>query len=184
MSVLKIFDFMRLADTASLIPAIVPQFILDWQHGKPEAGSTIAEIESLNKEYRLKKKDIFDESNIGDRSDWYSDATFSQQQFTGVNPTTIALAPPDWIEQFKNAAKAQSNKVMLDLLQSVEASSLYMQDCSYFRKAINVTPDAMMKSDDGTRFACAAVSLFHLSSTGKLILWPLLSIIREAWKIR
>lgn len=168
MSVLKIFDFMRLADTASLIPAIVPQFILDWQHGKPEEGSTIAEIENLNKEYRLKKKDIFDESNIGDRSDWYSDATFSQQQFTGVNPTTIALAPPNWIEQFKNAAKAQSNKAMLELLQSVEASSLYMQDCSYFRKAINVTPDAMMKSDDGTRFACAAVSLFHLSSAGKL----------------
>lgn len=159
---------MRLADTATLIPAIIPQFIIDWQHGKPEDGSTIAEIEDLNKKYRSQKKDVFDEPNIGDRPDWYTDAVFAQQQFTGVNPTTIKLASGEWIEKFQNAAKAQSNQAVSKLLASTDAKSLYMQDYSDFRAAVKVAPDAQMKCDDGSRFACAAVSLFQLNDHGKL----------------
>lgn len=165
---LRIFDFMRLADTATLIPAIVPDRILDWLHGKPEHGSTIAQIEELNTKYRSQKKDIFDDPNIGDRSDWYTDAVFAQQQFTGVNPTTIKLAPAIWIDRFKSAARAQSNEEILELLTSADNASLYLQDCSYFRDAVKVASDAPMISEDKTRFLCAAVSLFQLNNAGKL----------------
>ena len=159
---------MRLVDTATLIPQIVPKTILDWAHGEPEYGESIAEIENLNRTYRAQKKDVFNEPNIGDRADWYTDAVFGQQQFTGTNPTTLTLASQKWIDQFKNAAKKQSNQKVAELLDSADPNSLYIQDYSYFREAIGVAPDAMMQSTDGDRFACAAVALFHLGHDGKL----------------
>lgn len=163
-----IFNVMRLADTATLIPQIVPTFITDFLHGKPEDATSIAQIEQIDKEYRREKKDIYVDPNIGDRVDWYTDAVFAQQQFTGANPATITVAPIEWVKQFKDAAAAQSNKRVLSLLTSADPKSLYIQDYSYFRDAINVAPDYLMKSEDGTRYACAAVSLFQLNANGKL----------------
>ena len=158
---------MRLLDTGTLLGSVIPEKILDFIHSDPERDS-IAEIEARNRTLRSEKKDIYTEPNIGDRSDWYTDAVFCQQQFTGANPTTITVASADWVDQFKTAAKVQHNDKMSTLLGSTNANSLYVQDCSYFRAAIGVAPSATMKSDDGERFACAAVSLFQLNDDGKL----------------
>jgi hypothetical protein len=169
----EIFNTMRLLDTATLIPRIVPKQFLDWVHGDPESGTTIAELEARNYEYRKEKKDIFTDPNIGDRTDWYSDAIFAQQQFTGVNPTTITQASADWIKQFTNAAETQAGKIeskkeIFELLSSADPKSLYVQDCSYHREAFGVVADAALESDDGTRFACAPVCLFQLNPDGRL----------------
>lgn len=59
---------------------------------------------------------------------------------------------------------------MYNLLSTAEADSLYVQDYSYFRAAVGAAPDAPMVSGTGSqkRYACAAVSLFQLSASGKL----------------
>ena len=107
---------------------------------------------------------------IGDYDDWYSDARFAQQQFTGVNPTTITLASKEWIDRFQSAAKAQALNKVVALISSSKSGSFYIQDYSYFREAIKVAPDETMISEQptGNRFACAAVSLFQLSTKGLL----------------
>ena len=160
---LQIFDSMRLLDTGTLLGRVIPEDILDFIHSHPES-DTLAGIEERNRILRQDKKDIFNEPNIGDRSDWYTDAVFAQQQFTGVNPTTISLASVDWVERFKNAAKSQGNQMMVQLLSTRSTDSVYIQDCSYFREAVGVSPDAVLMSDDGTRFCCAAVSIFLLTA--------------------
>jgi hypothetical protein len=168
---LQIFNFMRLLDTGLLLPRMIPEKIIDFIHDSPESG-TMAGIEQRNKEIRIANKDIGKEPNIGDRSDWYRDAVFAQQFFTGPNPTTIEQASNDWIEQFRNEAKRQSSEkfaeAAFDLLKSADAGSLYIQDYSYFREAVKATAEATLASDDGQRFACAAVCLFQLSAEGKL----------------
>ena len=158
---------MRLLDTGTLLGSVIPEKVLDFIHSDPERDS-IAGIEARNKTLRSEKKDIFTEPNIGDRPDWYTDAVFGQQQFTGGNPTTITVASAEWVKQFKTAAEAQHNEKISKLLSHADTKSLYVQDCSYFRAAIGVAPGATMKSDDGERFACAAVSLFQLNEEGKL----------------
>ena len=166
-SLIKIFDFMRLLDTGTLLGRVVPDVILDFIHEHPESG-TIAGIEERNKTLRRQKLDIFTEPNIGDRNDWYTDAVFAQQNFTGTNPTTIKLAPPELIQQFMIAAKDQHNEKAANRIATAEQGSLYVQDNSYFRKAVNAGPDGPLRSDDGTRWQTASVSLFHLGSDGKL----------------
>jgi hypothetical protein len=172
-SLLKIFDAMRLLDTGTLLGRVIPENILDFIHDDPNAdGSSIAAIEARNKELRLQKKDIFTEPNIGDRSDWYSDAVFAQQQFTGTNPTTLTVAPPSRVEDFKRAAKAQKNDGMLQILSSAPSESLYVQDYSFFKPALEVSPASTLQSDnnndDNTRYMCGAVTLFNLTNDGKL----------------
>lgn len=109
-------------------------------------------------------------ANIGDYKDWYTDDRFAQQQLTGVNPTTITLASAEWVSRFKNAAKAQGLAKVEGLIASAEPKSLYIQDCSYFREAIKIASDETMISEQasGNRFACAAISLFHLNKDGGL----------------
>jgi Lipoxygenase len=162
---LKIFDFMRLLDTGTLLGRVVPDKILDFIHDHPE-GATIDKIVQRNNELHQKKEDIFAEENIGNRDDWYTDAVFAQQQFTGPNPTTIQHASADWIKRF--AEVAQPNAQMHHLISSAAADSLYIQDCSYFRASVGVADQANMMSNDSTRFLCGAVTLFQLGDEGTL----------------
>lgn len=108
--------------------------------------------------------------NLGDLLDWYSDARFAQQQFTGTNPVTITLASDEWLAKFTQTAKAQKNQKIVDILDSASPGSFYIQDSSYFRDAIEVGPEQVMmaESQNGNRWACAAVSLFHLHPDGRL----------------
>lgn len=159
---------MRLFDTGTVVFRVLPGKFLEWAHGDPIRDS-IAGIEERNRTLRADGTDIFADPNIGDREDWYTDKVFAQQQFTGPNPTTIQRAPEEWIRLFSRAAEVQRNGGVLQILtQGLSDQSLYIQDCSYFRKAWGAPPTASMKSDDGERFACASVTLFRLQNDGKL----------------
>ncbi|RDX42674.1 lipoxygenase [Lentinus brumalis] len=110
------------------------------------------------KEHNLKNRD---------RDDWFSDNAFAQQHFTGTNPTTITVASSSWIEQFKSAAETLGETRYVDLLNAVDASSLYIQDYSYFRTAMGLAPDAEIVSDQ-CKYGCAPVGLFRLEDGGRL----------------
>ena len=163
-SLLEIFDFMRLLDTGTLIGSLIPDEVLDFMHDDPE-GTTIKIIETKNSTLLKEKRDAFDEDNIGSRPDWWSDAVFAQQQFVGANPTTIQKAGPSWVKQF--AELSQSKQEMYRVL-SGDAESFYVQDCSYFRAAIGADEHADMVSADGMRRLPAAVTLFQLNDVGVL----------------
>lgn len=156
---------MRLLDTGTLVGTLIPDNILDFIHDHPE-GPTVDKIEARNNELHQNKEDIFAEDNIGNRADWWTDAVFAEQQLIGPNPTTLEKASPSWIKEFAEAA--ESNQDMYHLLSSANPESLYVQDCSYFRAAIGAGAQADMTSNDGTRFLCAAVTLFNLSYQGVL----------------
>ena len=178
----KIFNAVGLLDAASLLPKIVPDTFLgavgsdiqstflDAIDGEPWRGPTIADVERRNKYDKQSGTDIERGANIGDIPDWYSDAKFAQQQFTGTNPTTITRAPAERIAEFKAAAQTQGLKSTEKLITSTDPKDLYIQDCSYFRDACGYQADDVMMDDDklGNRFSCAAVSLFHLNSDGRL----------------
>ncbi len=114
------------------------------------------------------KKNIGAEPSIANRDDWYSDAVFAQQSFTGPNPTSITLATRGWLERFLRAAIHQGKYDMVALLKLAKPESMYMQDNSYFRNAANAAPNSTLQSDDMTRFSCASVTLFQLSPEGNL----------------
>ncbi|KAF5367597.1 hypothetical protein D9757_010648 [Collybiopsis confluens] len=103
--------------------------------------------------------------NIGHRSDWYTDAAFGQQQFTGVNPTTITLAPSGWIEEFEAVARDQDRGDITEIL-SADPKSLYIQDYSHFRPVVGLPMDGEIKCDG--RYGCSSVVLFHLEPNGML----------------
>lgn len=169
-------------DAATLLPKIVPKTFLgkvaheiqstflDIIDGEPQKGPTIADVERRNKYDRQSGTDIERGANIAsDYEDWYSDARFAQQQFTGTNPTTLKTVPVNLLDEFKAAANAQGLKDVVSLLESAD-KDLYVQDCSYFREAAGMKPDDVMIAEDpyGNRFGCAAVSLFLLHPHGKL----------------
>lgn len=156
--------------------------------GTPDAGTKIADVENYNKTQRESKwfqKDIFDLPNIGDLPDWFSDRRFAQQHFTGTNPTTIELATDKWIDHFINACTDPQDKKMLDKITQLakeKRDSLYMQDCSYFRKDAGLAEDQEFSCDYDVdyeqagrpkkrtekRYGVASVCLFHLADTGEL----------------
>ena len=111
------------------------------------------------------KPDMYLGKNIGLRDDWFTDAVFGQQQFTGTNPTTIALAPARWIEEFKTTANLQQCTDVVKLLTD-DSTSIFIQDYSYFRSAMGVSLNHEFKSDG--RYGCSSVALFHLEPEGKL----------------
>ena len=121
-----------------------------------------------NRILRQQDKNIGTKPSIADRDDWYTDAVFAKQSFTGTNPTTITLASTEWIKRFLAEAEAQANEDVSTLLKAFRADSIYIQDYSYFRNAINADPDSVLKSDKGNRFGCAAVTLFLLFPDGRL----------------
>lgn len=199
----KIFSLMRLLQLSSLLPGVVPDIIggigrgAAWvifgSMGTPDKGEKLADVEKFNRDargrYKFQRKDIFDLPNVGDLKDWYSDARFAQQQFTGTNPTTIERASNDWLQHFIQAAKAPEDaaakKTIADLSHNCR-DSLYMQDYSYFREAAGLDPTAVIKcefdekDDKGKttksyRYGCASVCLFYLNEKGQL--YPLAIII-------
>ncbi|KAG8718258.1 hypothetical protein FRC09_012927 [Ceratobasidium sp. 395] len=108
--------------------------------------------------------------NIGDRKkkDWYSDAAFAQQHFTGTNATTITLAK-DWTAAFEERAEALGNTEMLNHLRSAPVTSLYVQDYSYFRSAMGLSDEQELNSGDkDVRYGAAPVALFQLADNGHL----------------
>ena len=169
-------------DATSLLPKIVPDTFLgdlgnaaqstflDVINGEPWRGPTIADVERRNKYDKQSGTDIERRANIGDLSDWYSDARFAQQQFTGTNPTTIARARDSFIMDVGIAAYHQGLKAVVKFLSSTAHEDLYAQDCSYFRKACGYGPNDVMVDEGtmGNRFSCATISLFHLNPDGQL----------------
>ena len=70
---------MRLLDTGTVLSRVIPDSILDSINGNPDQGDTMAAIEARNHELRQQGNNLFALPNIGDRSDWYSDA--GEQEF-------------------------------------------------------------------------------------------------------
>ena len=178
----KIFNAVGLMDATSLLPIIVPDTFLgdlgsaaqstflDVINGEPWRGPTIADVERRNNYDKQSGTDIERGANIGDVSDWYSDARFAQQQFTGTNPTTIARARNSFIMNVEIAAYHQGLTAVVKFLTSAAHEDLYVQYCSYFRKACDYGPNDVMVDEGklGNRLNCATISLFHLNANGQL----------------
>ena len=204
----EIFNKLGLVEAAVLLQKIVPAktFIGRWTNslttiarkivaGEPYAGSLLRDVERNNEQDKNRKTgtDIMRGENIGDIKDWFSDARFAQQQFTGTNPTTITKASEQWVDNFVSAARAQKLlNVVERILTADKGGNLFIQDFSYFRHALgdSVKPnDTLMvvgeaeatedknkdqKKDknkdknEANRYMCAAVSLFELNLDGRL----------------
>ena len=174
----EIFNRCGLLNAAGMLIKITPTTYLgsrakkiwsavqDHINGRGYQGVSIADLEMHNKEWRKTAVDVMKGENLGDKPDWFSDATFAQQSFTGTNPNTISLASDEWISRFKQAAGLQKLSVVADFIQKAEPGTLFVQDCSYFREAIKVKPTADLKAED--RYGTAAVTLFYLPQTGRL----------------
>ena len=178
----EIFNNLGLLQAGLMLNKIVPTIFTGkfstWLDGKVKAllfgdkskGVTMADLEANNKSIRKTATDIMQGKNIGDLDDWWSDAKFGQQQFTGTNPVTIGVASERWVKEFTAAANAQSQstggKSALEFIQKANPKSLFVQDFSFFREAIGVKPDAPMWNED--RYTVATVTLFHLTDKGVL----------------
>ena len=135
-------------------------------NGKSYVGTSMGDLEKNNKNNRKSAVDVMKGQNLGDLPDWFSDAKFARQSFTGANPCTIRLASHEWIARFKEAARVQKASTALDFIDQVDQKSLFLQDCSYFREALKVGPTTELKAED--RYNNAAVTLFHLPPNGRL----------------
>lgn len=184
-SFFQLFDKMRLLDTGYLVFSMVPQKILDFQYSYPDQGATMADLDKRNSMLRAEKKNILSEPNVGDlkKHRWFTDECFAQQQFTGTNPVTIKIASDTWIKNFTKAATDQNKSQFVDLLNTAsKTSSLYVQDCSFYREYLKVAPDAVLQATgtdkDQPRYAASSVTLFHLTAAG--LLHPIAIIVD--WK--
>ncbi|TEB17475.1 Lipoxygenase [Coprinellus micaceus] len=101
--------------------------------------------------------DVYKEKNVGLRPDWYTDAVFAQQHFTGVNPTALKRASDDWVKAFAKAFQ----------LISTYPSSLYVVDNSDYPPGHPVqTPNGPVYGQPA--YGCASITLFSLSDFGRL----------------
>ncbi|KAI9658410.1 MAG: hypothetical protein M1821_002543 [Bathelium mastoideum] len=185
----EIFDKLGLVEAALLLPKVVPtknwfgkvrnviiEAIENFVGGEPYEGRRIRDIEENNRQPKNRKTgtDIMRGENIGDLEDWYSDARFAQQQFTGANPTTIIKASKQWVDNFLSAAQTQNLSNVIDRINGADQSgNLFVQDFSYLRQALGISvrpEDTLMveDKDQGNRYMCAAVSLFELNLDGRL----------------
>jgi hypothetical protein len=183
-SLTDIFNTLGLAQAGLMLRQIVPSTFLGSYaktldnklkallFGDKSAGLTMADLEGNNKDWFRRKTatDVMQGKNIGDLDDWWSDARFAQQSFTGTNPVTITVASSRWLAEFKEAATAQSGsavgKAALEFLQKAAAGSLFVQDFSHFREAVGARPEAPLWNED--RHTVATVSLFRLTDRGVL----------------
>nr|BAI99788.1 lipoxygenase [Pleurotus ostreatus]BAL46153.1 lipoxygenase [Pleurotus ostreatus] len=165
-----IFSIVRLVQTLSIMSGIQCNERLA---PGPEQ-NTMEKLTKWNAERHKNQgwvKDMFNEPNIGLRNDWYTDAVFAQQFFTGPNPTTITLASDTWMKAFTEEAASQGKRDLISLFRSAPPNSFYVQDFSDFRARMGAKPDEELcaTSDGGvTRYGCAAVALFYLPPTGEL----------------
>jgi hypothetical protein len=176
------FNFVYLLQLQKIMEGIIPLRFLGV--GTPDRGKTIADVENYNQNqlarakkwlHKLEFHDIFNRPNVGELKDWYSDARFAQQQFTGTNPTTIERASKFWLSHFTRAANKPEDTTAKDTITKLIAKypgSLFVQDYSYFREAAGFEDlEAEIKSadkDKSTRYGCAAVCLFFLDDEGQL----------------
>jgi hypothetical protein len=138
-----------LARAASLLGFITPNSVKDFR-----VAQSFADVDAFNNDNQSKKRATAhgteknsntpdqQQDTVGDcpKQDWYTDAVFSQQQFAGTNPTTVRLAP-QWTTESVTTAKDQGNGAAVNFLSGPNASSLYIQDCSYFRQAMGLKFD-------------------------------------------
>ena len=201
----KIFSLMRLLQLSSLLPTIMPKTFLVSTAGKvanallggmgtPDAGEKLGDIEEYNRKMRAKWlfKDIYCLPNVGDLEDWFADARFAQQHFTGTNPTTIERASEQWILHFAGASQDLADKRAQEVIMALghgSPDSLYVQDYSYFRGAAGMDKSAIIKCEfeetykeggkiktrKSHRYGCASVCLFYLNDSG--VLQPLSIVI-------
>ena len=205
LSPIKIFSLMRLAQLSSLLPTIMPKTFLTSIAGEvanallggmgtPDAGAKLGDVEEYNRKMRAKwfLKDIYNLPNVGDLEDWFADARFAQQHFTGTNPTTIERASEQWILHFTGASHDLADKRAQEVIMALGHSSpdsLYVQDYSYFRDAAEMDKSAIIKCEfeetykeggkiktrKSHRYGCASVCLFYLNDSG--VLQPLSIVI-------
>lgn len=180
-----IFNAMRLIDTAVLLGQVFPEEVIDWVNFNPDQGASMASVTERNAQLVKEKKGIYTVENIGSAhvEDWFTDAMFAQQHLTGPNPCTLELASANWVSQFRREAERQKKTGILQVINEAmgkPSPELYIQDYSYFRRAIKIPGGQTMNSEpeegarkgdssNTTRFAVAAVCLFHLEpTTGRL----------------
>ena len=175
-----IFDFSALLETTVMLfvhEDSLPSIFLDMA---PDSATThtmqdlvnrnhVLHAEShqdrYNNQIPLFRQGMYFNKNIGLRDDWYTDAVFGQQQFTGTNPTTITVAPRRWIDEFTSASDIQRRADIAELLTK-DPENIFMQDYSDFRSALGVSPSAELTCDG--RYGCSSVALFHLEPEGTL----------------
>ncbi|MCJ1381109.1 hypothetical protein MMC17_004218 [Xylographa soralifera] len=161
-----LFNAMRVAQLAQLLPVLIPDNFIDnsiakiglgaanvifGDIGRPDKGNSIQDVENYQRTERGKthfwqRNDIFNLPNVGDLPDWYSDERFAQQFFTGTNPTTIEPASNFWIQHFLDAGQPEDARMQAKIkkLSQVARGSLYMQDYSYFREAAGIKPSEVI----------------------------------------
>ncbi|KAJ8495290.1 hypothetical protein ONZ45_g12930 [Pleurotus djamor] len=112
-------------------------------------------------------ENLYSAPNIGLRNDWYTDAVFAQQFFTGTSPNSITLASSKWISQFSSATNVPSGHS--ELLKS-DSSSFYIVDYSYIRDSMGVSPGETLVNDAAgvNHYGCSPIALFHLNESGEL----------------
>jgi hypothetical protein len=178
-SVGNIFDLKALGSiqkVAQAVSFIIPEDIN--KEGTPFEGPTLAGCEQYNREHLSPKTDIMDGENLGNKADWYSDARFAQQHFSGVNPCTIERSDAHTREIYATEANKQGLNDMKNILSNGE--DMFVQDYSYFREATGVSNDEEFRNvvpelsggnptgNMASRFACAPVVIFQLHCDGRL----------------
>lgn len=166
-----------IGSVAQTLSFVIPHDIA--HRGTPYEGPTLADCEKYNCNHKSPNTDIMEGENLGFKHDWYSDARFAQQHFSGVNPTTIQSASTDRVAEFAEEAGRQGLNWMKQLLE--EGKGLLMQDYSYFREATGLsnaesfqslipeTDQAQQHTGKITfRYACAPIVMFQLHDDGRL----------------
>lgn len=155
-----------IAATVSIMPEI-PRGLSSFLYGEP-IGPTMSSLEERMRALTKHGKNIGSIPSIGNLPDWFTDAVFAQQCFTGPNPTTICRASTEWVQRFKVEANKQGNKAMYTLLNTMAMDMMYIQDYSHFRNSCGANPNSILQSNDGKRFGCASVTLLQLTRDGML----------------
>ncbi|KAK2466550.1 hypothetical protein APHAL10511_001412 [Amanita phalloides] len=187
MGVFDIFNFNSLLDTTAMLFTRPELFAkLRYLAPSPDKIRNMQDLVDRNRQLHLRSRqdnqrsrDMYFCKNIGLRDDWYTDAVFGQQQFTGTNPTTLTLASRRWIDEFKTASQVQRRNDVGSLLRD-DPTSMFIQDYSDFRSVMGVSSSSDFVSEG--RYGCSSVALFHLEPQGRL--HPLAIIIDYKESVR
>lgn len=175
-----LFNLQRLAATKGLLGETIADKLTDFvmnfatgSHADPgENQKTMAGLDRESKAFLDVKEGVQDVRNISERRDWYTDAVFAQQYYTGPNPMIIRTATPWHLDIFRAAATAQGLVSAQALLDS--GATLLVADYSYFRKGAGFDDDDDIVCDDSslktapTRYGCSSIVLFEQPDTKPL----------------
>ncbi|EPS44463.1 hypothetical protein H072_1547 [Dactylellina haptotyla CBS 200.50] len=129
--------------------------------------------------HKVRGPNLHMNDSIGHRKDWYTDKQFAQQHFTGPNPTTIRLASANWITSFEAAATAQKNNTFTSFLKGLKKESVYVQDYSYFRLAMKLSPNEDIQCVNPDDFGKEGWDYFSTSATPIVLDYREDDIVRE-----